>query len=190
MKREIFKLAQIAKIDQGKAELIFYYSGHGLPDETNQEAYLIPVDVSGADITSGIKLNDLYVQLTEYPVERVTVFLDACFSGGARGQPLIALRGIRVKPNENTLKGNIVVFSASSDKESAGSFKEKQHGMFTYFLLKKIQDTKGDITYKELSDYLYESVGKETLLINGKLQFPQTSVSESVVNVWRNWNIK
>jgi len=190
MKREIAMLSQLAQFHHGEAELVFYYSGHGLPDETSQEAYLIPVDVSGADINSGINLNDLYTQLSKFPSKRITVFLDACFSGGARNQPLIAMRGVRVPPKENLLHGNMVVFSSSSGKESSGAYHEMQHGMFTYFLLKKLQETGGDIIYQELSDYLYEYVGRESLLINDKLQFPQTLISPEIELEWENWTLK
>ena len=81
----------------------------------------------------------------------MTVFLDACFSGGGREAGLIASRGIKVTPKKDGLTGNIVVFSATSADQTAMSYKEKHHGMFTYFLLKKLQESNGVCTYKELS---------------------------------------
>ena len=170
--------------------MIVYYSGHGLPTEDTHEAALIPVDVSGTDMTSAIKLSDVYAQLTQYPVQRVTVFLDACFSGGARNQPLIAMRGIKVPPKEETLSGNLIVFSSSTGEESSGAYHKKQHGMFTYFLLKKLQETKGDVTYKELSDYIYDNVREESVLVNEKLQTPQTLVSPDFSERWETFKLK
>jgi len=82
MRREIEKLMKLAMYSEGEAEIIFYYAGHGFPDEQSKESYLMPVDISGAEVTSGIKLSDLYSKLTKYPTKKVTVFLDACFSGG------------------------------------------------------------------------------------------------------------
>ncbi len=52
------------EVTGGKAEFILFYSGHGLPDEKNKEPYLIPVDISGSNIEGGIKLQDLYLNLT------------------------------------------------------------------------------------------------------------------------------
>lgn len=190
MRQAISKLAALAEIKEGQAELIFYYSGHGLPDETNHEPYLIPVDVSGTNIKSGIKLNEVYKQLTEFPAKRVTIFLDACFSGGARNQPLTTMRSIKIRPKENVLNGNIIVFSSSTGEESSGAYKEKQHGMFTYFLLKKLQETKGDISYKELSDYLYNKVREESVLVNEKVQTPRTNLALKIIREWTDWKLK
>jgi hypothetical protein len=182
-------LSNLAKIDNGKAELFFYYSGHGLPDEQTRESYLMPVDISGTNITQAIKLADVYSRLNEFPSKKVSVFLDACFSGGARNQGLISMRGVRIAPKENDVTGNIVVFSSSSGEESSGAYKDKQHGYMTYFLLKKLQESKGNVSYKELADYILENVKKETAL-DGKNQTPQLDYSPGVEKVWSDWKIK
>jgi uncharacterized caspase-like protein len=119
----------------------------------------------------------------------VTVFLDACFSGGARGQGLVAARGVKIKPKEESLNGKLVVFSASSGDQSSLPYKEKGHGIFTYFLLKKLQDSKGEVSYKELSDYLRSQVSLQSVVINSKEQDPQTNVSPSAVAEWEKWKL-
>ncbi len=189
MSQGIAWLNNLAKVDNGKAELIFYYSGHGLPDEQTKEPYLIPVDISGNNISLSIKLADVYSKLNEYPTKKISVFLDACFSGGARNQGLIAMKGVKVKPKDIVITGNMIVLSSSTGEESSGVYREKQHGYMTYFLLKMLKDVKGDITYKDLTDYVIESVKKETAL-NGKVQTPQLNFSQSVENSWSTWKIK
>ncbi|MBI5218253.1 MAG: caspase family protein [Bacteroidia bacterium] len=191
MNRAIKKINLLAKNSAGKAEIIFYYAGHGFPDEVSKEPYLMPVDVSGAELDFAIKLNELYRQLTEYPAQKITVFLDACFSGGARNQGLLAARGVKIKPKEDPLNnGKMIVFAASSGDQSSLPYKEKKHGIFTYFLLKKFMDTKGQMTYKELSDYLAEQVGLKSVMINNKEQNPQTNVSSEAKDVWTIWSFK
>lgn len=182
-------ISNLVRIKGSSAEVIFYYSGHGLPDEKTHEPYLVPVDVTGATLKNGIKVGEVYQKLTENPCSRVTVFLDACFSGGARNQGLLANKSVKIKPNEEMVEGNMVVFSSSSGDESSGVDREKQHGYFTWFLLEKIQQTKGDITYKELGDYLVQSVSFETAK-KSKLQTPQVSYSTQVANVWEAWKLK
>ncbi len=189
MNQGIAWLNNLAKVDNGNAELIFYYSGHGLPDEQTKESYIMPVDISGNSVTQAIKLADIYNKLNEHPSKKVTVFIDACFSGGARNQGLIAMKGVRVKPKENMITGNMIVLSSSTGVESSGVFREKQHGFMTYFLLKKLQESKGNVSYKELADFIIENVKKETALI-GKIQTPQLKFSPSVEGTWTNWKIK
>jgi hypothetical protein len=186
MTQGIAWLSSLAKVDNGKAELIFYYSGHGLPDEETKEPYLIPVDISGNNVSLAIKLADVYHKLNEYPSQKVIVFLDACFSGGARNQGLIAMKGVKVRPKETLLNGNMVVLASSTGVESSGVYREKQHGYMTYYLLKKLQESKGNISYKELSDFVIEAVAKESTL-NGKTQTPQLNYSLSVENEWLKW---
>ena len=190
MNQAIDKMNKLAKAYDGKAEMIFYYAGHGLPDENTKDSYLIPVDVNGSDLSNAIKLSEVYQKLTEFPCKKVTVFLDACFSGGGRNQGLIAGRSIKINPKTESLKGNIVVFSASSGYQISLPNKEKQHGMFTYYLLKKLQDTKGNITCKELSDYLKQQVSQQSILINNKEQTPQTNTSPAIGSEWENWKMR
>ncbi len=190
MKQAINKMSLLAKNSFGNAEIFFYYAGHGLPDEIDKEPYIIPVDVSGNNITEGIKLMDVYKKLTEFPCKSITVFLDACFSGGARSQGLFAARGVKVKPKEDLLKGNLVVFTASSGEQSSLAYKEKEHGLFTYYLLQKFKESKGNISYKDLSTYLSQQVGLKSVLINNKEQNPQTNVSLDVQNQWQDWKFK
>ena len=190
MKQALDKMNKLAKNSMGNAELFFYYAGHGLPDEVSKEPYLIPVDISGNNVADGIKLEYVYEKLTEYPSKNVTVFLDACFSGGARNQGLIAARGVKVKPKENLVKGKLVVFTASTGEQSSLSYKDKSHGLFTYFLLLKLKESQGDVTYKELSDYLSLKVGLKSVMLNNKEQNPQVNVSPEIQNQWQNWKFR
>ena len=188
MNQALAKMNLIAKNSNGKAEMIFYYAGHGLPDENTKEPYLIPVDISGANfLEGGIKLKNVYAKLTEFPSKKVSVFIDACFSGGARNQGLLSARAVKIKPKETSLTGNIVVFSASSGEQSSLPYQDKQHGMFTYYLLKKIQETKGEISLKELSDYISEQVSLQSVNINNK---EQTPVVNAGTDSWGNWTLR
>lgn len=180
----------LSKANAGKSQLIVFYAGHGLPDEKTKEPYLIPVDVNGANVTLGIKLQDLYNSLTEFPSERIMVFLDACFTGGGRNAGLVASRGVRFMPKEVVLKGNLVVFSSSSGEQSSLPYTDQKHGMFTYYLLKKLQETKGDVTYSDLSKYLDEKVSIESLLVNKKEQNPVVNTSQNVSETWKLWKVK
>jgi len=190
MNQAISKINLIAKNTGGKAQIVFYYAGHGMPDETTKEPYLIPVDISGSNVSHGIKLKDLYSKLSEYPTEKTLVFIDACFSGGARHEGLIVGRSISIKPKEQLIKGNMVVFNSSSGQQSSLSYADKKHGIYTYFLLKKIQESGGELSLKELSTYLKEKVALESLLINNKEQSPQTNVSNELSGKWEKWNLK
>lgn len=190
MNQGISKINLLIKNAQGEAEVLFYYAGHGMPDEITKEPYIIPVDVSGKNLSSAIKLKDIYIKLTEFPSKRITVFLDACFSGGGRNQGLVAARGIKIKPKESDLSGKLIVFSASSEDQSSLAYKDKEHGLFSYFLLKKLQATKGDISYKQLSEYLEKEVGLNSVLLNDKEQNAKTSVSPAAQNDWTKWNLK
>ena len=190
MKSEIEKICKIAEYSNGEAEIIFFYAGHGFPDEKTKEGYIIPVDITGVNVKEGILLTKLYQQLTKNPVNRVTVFLDACFSGGGRNAGLLVARGVKIKPKEGLIEGNLVVFSASSGDQTSLPYKDKAHGMFTYFLLKKIQETKGNINYKDLADFIKKEVQLNSVKINSKDQNPDVLYNPQIEGQWENWNFK
>lgn len=190
MDNAIFKIKSIIKALNGKAEVLVYYAGHGFPHEKTKEPYLIPVDVTATNLKFAVKLNDLFQELNEYPSARINFFIDACFSGGARNVGLVSARGMKVKPKANQLSGNFVVLTASSANQASLAYKDKKHGIFTYYLLSKLKESKGELTYKELSDYVIEQVGVRSALINSKEQTPQINVSPSVKSNWSSWSVK
>ena len=191
IKHEIKWLEDVIAVYHGDAKVIFYYAGHGIPDEQNKSAYLLPIDGYGSDVTTGYALEDLYKALGSLPSKSVTVFLDACFSGAKRdGDMLASARGVAIKVKQATPVGNIVVFSAAQGDETAYPYKEEEHGLFTYYLLKKLQETKGNVTLGELSDYIKTQVERQSIVINGKLQSPSFVSTATIANSWKKWTLK
>lgn len=170
-------------------ELVFYYAGHGYPDLTTKTPYLIPVDAGTGNLRDAVKLAEVYEKFGNSGAKRITVFLDACFSGGSRNQESSGARPIKIKPKVESITGNMVVFSASSGEQSSLPYNSEKHGLFTYFLLKKLQDTKGIVTYDELAEYLKHNISVESLRANKREQDPEVNTSPAVQNNWKMWKI-
>ena len=188
MSQEIDLVSKIVSKLGPDAELIVYYAGHGYPDELTKVPYLIPVDVSASNLNSAIKLSEVYEKLSSTNAGKISVFLDACFTGGGRTSGLIVSRGVKIRPKKGALSGNMIVFSASSSDQSSLPYHKEAHGMFTFHLLKKLQETKGAISMGALSDYLIDKVSLQSLKENKKEQDPSVNASQKVMNQWRGWS--
>ncbi len=172
-------------------QIIVYYAGHGIPDESSKTAYLLPVDGIISDLSTCYKLDNLYATLGKMPASQITVFMDACFSGSKREAGMLAsARGVALKAKSGVPQGNMVVFSAAQGDETAYPNREQQHGLFTYYLLKKLQETQGDIALKDLGEYIIKQVSQQSLLINEKKQTPCVTPSASLGSEWQNWKLK
>lgn len=191
MLRAMADMRNIASVTSGNADLIFYYAGHGVPDDATKDAYLLPTDGDAAVTETCLSLGRLYQNLAEMDTRRVLVFLDACFSGATReGKMLNQARGVEIKPKAEAPKGNMFVLSAASDSETALPYKEKSHGLFTYYLLKKLQESKGKVSLGELSDYVIDNVSRQSVIVNSKKQTPTATASGSLSGKWRGEKLK
>ena len=190
LRNNISWIKDVASVYKGEAEIIFYYAGHGVPDDSSKEAFLLPVDGDGRLASqTGYSLKQLYSDLASCNTKSTIVFMDACFSGAQRnGQMLASARGVVIKAKDDAPQGNMVVFSAASAEQTAHQFADKQHGMFTYFLLKKLQETNGNVTLGELGNYIIDNVSKESIVRNSKLQTPTVTPS-SVIGDWTNMKL-
>jgi len=153
------------RLKKSKTDVIIYYSGHGAPDTQSKKGYLIPSDIDPNYATTGFSIDDMYLFLSKLQARSVTLFLDACFSGESRSQEMLiaGIRPISVKIKNPILTDeNIAVFTASTGEQYSSSYPEKQHGLFTYFLLKALKgDATGDdkqLSLDELYRYVYENV--------------------------------
>ncbi len=169
-------------------KVIFYYAGHGIPNESSRDAFLLPIDADGSQTEACYPLKKLYSELSSLGAKSVVVFLDACFSGatGEGGTLMANARGVALVARQERPTGNLVVFSAASDDQTAFPYKDQGHGMFTYYLLKKLQSTKGNVTLGDLGQYIIDNVKQKSVVLNRKLQTPTVTCSSDLTGDWRN----
>lgn len=171
-------------------KVIFYYAGHGAPDDATLDPYLVPVDAARVNKDVCVPLASIYQDLGRMKLRSATVFLDACFSGATRdGSMVVAARGIARVPKKQGLSGKVAVFSATSEDQTALPYNEKGHGMFTYFLLKRLQETEGNISLLDLKDYLNENVTRHSTIVNRKDQTPTVLASPAASAEWDSWKL-
>ena len=116
--------------------------------------------------------------------------MDACFSGSKREEGmLVAARGVAIKARSGMPRGNMVVFAAAQGDETAYPNYEEGHGRFTYYLLKKLQETEGDVTLYELGEYIIQKV-KAKAAEERTPQTPCVTPSATLDASWREWKLK
>ncbi len=182
IRRELEKLGLLMQLSSGKAELFFYYAGHGVPHPATQESYLLPVDVSPNDLANGgIRLTDLVERLVQSGAGRIWIFLDACFSGGAREESPLAARGIRLRPKPVVLTGPTILIAAGTADEESLPYHQARHGLFTYFLLRALKNQ--GCRPKPIQVLLEEAATETTryaLLLHNKMQRPTWVLSPAL----------
>lgn len=192
MRSELSWLKELSSAYEGEDKVIVYYAGHGVPNESTHESYLVPVDGQGGNTETCLALDEVYQKLGELNSQRVFVIIDACFSGSTRDGNMMdgVARGVAIKSKPNTPQGKMVVLSAAQGDETAYPLEEESHGLFTYYLLKKLQDSKGEVTLSELSNYISKNVRRQSIVINGKSQTPTISASTGINEEWQSWKLK
>jgi len=172
------------------SRVYFFFSGHGIPTSDGESSYILPYDG-----------DPNYAELTAYPLQNVyaglaglksslnVVFLDACFTGINReNQALYATsRPVFISPNRMEAPPRVNVLSAAAWNQMSSAWPDKQHGLFSYFLLKGMQgaaDANADrkLTLAELHEYLSREVPIQAARLD-KDQVPQLS-SEQQNEVW------
>ncbi|MBU4320559.1 MAG: caspase family protein [Thermodesulfovibrionales bacterium] len=149
-----------------ESRVFIYYSGHGAPDPSTGEAYLVPYDGDPNYLeVTGYPLKRLYDKLGKLQVAEVTVVLDACFSG-AGGRSVLAkgARPLVMMADVSVLSSNMAVLSATQGTQISTSSPEKGHGVFTYYFLKAIKDGKKNIA--EIYEYIKPLVEDEAKQLN------------------------
>ncbi|MFY0688420.1 MAG: caspase family protein [Cyclobacteriaceae bacterium] len=144
------------------SDVFIFYSGHGAPDVNTNTGYFVPVECNPQYINlTGYNSDVLFTNLSKIPAKSVTVAMDACFSG-AEILENVSPVGIQSKGFNSVDNG--VFISSSAGTQVSSWYTEKEHGMFTYFFLKAIQnrnadaDKDGQLTANEIFRFVYEEV--------------------------------
>ena len=171
------------RIGDGKSDLYIYYAGHGAPDFNSRTAFLIPYDGDPNYASqTGYSVDKMTANLSQLEARSVTVFLDACFSGANRENEILLAGARPVFLDVNTaVAANVTLFSAASGNQISSSWSEKQHGIFSYWLMKGMQgsaDANRDnrLTVEELGGFIRNNVSTTA----GKLDREQTPVLQTM----------
>ena len=101
--------------------------------------YFVPVDANPRDLKSnGYRLQTFYDNLAKIPAKKMTVVLDACFSGNSEKGLLfkdISPALVKVKKEFQGPANAVLITSAAVDQVSTW-YREKRHSLFTYYFLK------------------------------------------------------
>ena len=126
-----------------ESEVFIYYSGHGAPNPSGEDAYLVPYDGDPTYITeTGYPLKRLYEVLGRLPAKRNIVMLDSCFSGA--GNRSVTAKGLRplvvMAADQGMIASNTSVLAASAGNQVSSTYLDKGHGLMTYFILKGLKE--------------------------------------------------
>ena len=164
-------LGELDGLINSETELFFFYAGHGAPMIEKNTTFLLPSDASSGNLEgTAYPLDKLYQKFAQLKPAKLTVIIDACFSGIQTGfyeEKSIQFNNDDLPDNSSTIfdKPNYILLTAAAKNQYANWYTTKKHSLFTYYFLKGLQ-TKADnqspkaLTYKELYDYTKSRVEK------------------------------
>ena len=125
--------------EEGRSDVVVFYSGHGMPGLQDRRGYLVPVNAEpdSAELT-GYSLDLLWENLGKLEKARsVAVYVDACFVGeSAAGTLFKGTSSVRVHvPLPEEGDGRMTLLTAASGKQVALWDQQAKHGLFTKHLL-------------------------------------------------------
>ena len=81
----------------------------------------------------------------------------------------------------------MLVLTATNSMQKSMPYKEKRHGMFTYYLLKAIKESNGQITLNDLFAKTLDEVSHSSVNVNNSIQTPELLKGEGIEKDWKKW---
>jgi TPR repeat protein/uncharacterized caspase-like protein len=170
---------------EGRSNIFVYYSGHGVPDLSSKQPFLLPADGDPNQGESGYLLETLYRNLDLIkakigPDRQVVVMVDACFTGetGRKGETLLAVSAPGFAPAKPTTGTGVIKLLATSAATPANWDNDNQLGLFTSrFLLASAglaaTGESKEIAWADLRRYVIEGVSDAARRDTGRAQVPE-----------------
>ncbi len=167
-------LKQIVSAATSQDTILFYFSGHGMLEPSNQQVVLCLSDTQKDNLLdTGLGLQEVLQLLGNCAARKQMVWLDACHSGG---MTLLGARGEETQPLPNPTselvkvlrqraaqsKGFYALLSCDQAQQS-WEFPELGHGVFSYYLIKGLRGEAADPEGIIDADGIYRYVYRKTL---------------------------
>ena len=151
--------------------LLFYYSGHGVPD-ADGEMYLASSDIDpDKPYRRGFSFEELRKRMEKTIATRVVIILDCCYSGSAKiskGNEEDAAKIGRLIVEQKSRKlpegQGKYILASSQPYQEAYALTTGEHSIFTSYLLEGLRgntesiDSEGNVTPQSLGNYVVRAI--------------------------------
>lgn len=184
------------RVDEN-SEVFVFYAGHGGPGkkknkfgvEEKGEPFFLPVDCDPNYMEATAYASDVfYDNLGKLPAKKVDVVVDACFSG----TNVLTDRSAIYAVKKHRIPYKLSVLSSSEEEQVSSWYREKHHGLFTYYFLQAIQNYRttdtnndGQLSYLEIYKSVADrqtGVPKMASFLTNEEQFPVKSIASDRLN--------
>jgi len=147
--------------------VLFYYSGHGVPDVDS--VYLASSDTDpNRPNRRGFSYDELRTMMNRCTSTKIITILDSCYSGALRigkGPADVKMLATKLISKSGVIQdeGKCILAASQSYQEAFGT-KEGEQSIFTHYLIqglsgdKEAADIKGNVTPDTLGKYVYDKV--------------------------------
>ena len=178
----LMKLSVVTKNAGPNDMILFFFSGHGFPDDQEGHNYLVAKNTNvDLLLKTGIGLQEIYRFLNDSKARSKVVLLDACHSGPRKDKAGdIALSGQYLYNGVGS-----VAIASSQYEQSSWEWPEKGTGAFTWFLVQGMGgeadvapfgNGDGLVTSHELNLYVTEAV-QSWANQNNRVQTPRADIN-------------
>ncbi len=159
-KQNILYAMEIFKKARPEDLILFYFSGHGAPN------FFCPSNISGGKMA--LWHTEIKNAFRKSKARAKLCIADACYSGSIRSR--------RAKPSGNAQTNdgnNVIVFMSSRKDETSVESRQRQAGLFTYYLLRGLEGQADRDRNRQITAYeLYGYVRQQVKLASGSQQTP------------------
>jgi len=168
-------LRSLSKNAQSDDIILFFFAGHGM--EIQGEGFILPSDFrQEAGAQGSISIKSIKDELMTSKAKFKLIFFDACHSGSING------RAETGKMTEDFYKSlfpapeGFVILSSCKEQEYSYEYPEKEHGVFTFFVLSGLEgdadeNSDGYVDVLELHHHITPKV-QQWAFQNDKVQTP------------------
>ena len=167
--KAITKVTKLSTKDE--TDVFLFFAGHGLAADDGEDVFLMPHDGDKDYLEdTAMTRSEIFQRVERIGPKSVTVFLDACYTGGTRSQDVTLVAGkrpVQVVALEQSVPSGFTILSASAADETSMALEAANHGLFSYFLMKGMEgdaDANMDnkITMAEMRDYVKDKVVRQS----------------------------
>jgi filamentous hemagglutinin family protein len=145
----IASLNRLIRTAEPDDSVLVFYAGHGYIHPGSSVGYWIPTSADVDDPRGWISNIDIARFMANIPARQQLLVSDSCFSGSLTREGVAEEQRTGLNRNAILMRRSVVALSSGGEEVVADSTLDG-HSPFTYFLLRQLQEAKGEIPARDM----------------------------------------